>query len=60
LKTRALPVRSSALQSRFLAIVQDAAALIEARRIAPGHELAIQLRPPADARKGRSDIGDMV
>lgn len=45
--------RSSAPQSRLLAIVQDAAALIEAGRIAHGHQLAIQLPPPADVRMPR-------
>jgi len=55
--------RSSAMQSRpsqgwppqrrFYTIVQDAASLIEAGRVAPGHKLAIQLPPPADVRTRR-------
>lgn len=45
--------RSTATQGRFLAIVEDAASLIESGRIAPGHALAIQLPPPVDTRTRR-------
>lgn len=39
---------------RLWTIAKDAATLIEAGRVAPGHKLAIQLPPPADVQTRRS------